>query len=155
MDQFQSIQPLMPVMTLPTLPIFPLQQRQTLGPISPISPVLPLCDDEDSINIVNISTTPTFNIPVVITSTSPFNALLTDLYIGVNNTSTSPFSVILPANPPLGKLYIIKDFAGNAQTYPISISATGSNIDTVSVATINVNFGSVTLVFNGADWSVV
>jgi hypothetical protein len=59
--------------------------------------------------------------------------------------------------PPgiLGTVYIIKDCSGNASpTSPIIVQGTAQNVD-IGTATVNVPFGSVTVVFNGVDWSIV
>lgn len=151
MDQIQSIRPLLPLMALPTMPIFPTQ-RQSLGPA--FSPIIE--DDCDPVSIISVNNTIVSPIlPVVIATTSPFLALSTDLFIGVNNISLVPFSVVLPANPQTGKVYIIKDVSGTAFTDPITITAVGHNIDGSASAIIDTNYGSITLVFDGVEWSIV
>ena len=159
MDQIQSIQPLVTFLPIPPASlVFPMQrqQQQQQG----FGPALPIIDDGlDSVvssSIVNISNN-TFPgvLPVIIVTTSPFLASAADVFIGVNNTGAAPFSVVLPANPVTGKFYIIKDVSGTAAAFPITVTAVGHTIDGAASATINTNFGSITLVFNGVNWSVV
>lgn len=156
MDQYQTIQPLLPVLALPSLPIFPMQQRQSAGPF--FSPVIEDdCDPVISSSIVSVNNNNNISLllPVVIVTSSPYTALVTDLFIGVNNTGTSPFSVVLPANPQTGKVYIIKDIAGNAIINNITVSAIGHTIDGGISAVISADYGSITLVFDGVEWSIV
>lgn len=155
MDQLQSIQPLLPIMPVtPSLISFPIQQRQSFSPM-----VTPILDDFDSVissSIVSVnSNNSSLLVPVVIVTNSPYLGLSTDFFIGVNNVSAVPFSVVLPANPQTGKIYIVKDVLGTAQAENITITAVGHTIDGSSSAIINTNFGSITLVFDGAEWSLV
>lgn len=153
MYQIQTIQPLPAIMPMPL--VLPLRQRQSL-----VSPVGPFDDDSDSIissSIVTVTNNNTFpfNLPVILVTSSPYLATSTDVVIGVNNTGLVPFSIVLPANPATGKFYIIKDVSGTAQAEPITVTAVGHLIDGSANATINANYGSITLVFNGLDWSII
>lgn len=134
MDQSQFIRPFNGIFPV-IIPKFPAQ-----GPL---------------ISTTTIDGSCSFNIPVIIVSDSPYTAKITDYYIGVNNTTTAPFSVVLPDNSVVGKIYIIKDYSGNSFSYPITITATGHTIDGSASATIDSNYGSITLVFNGIGWSIV
>lgn len=97
----------------------------------------------------------TLNVPVVITSTSPYLASIDDYYIGVDNTTGLPFTVVLPAIADLGKVYVIKDYAGNSATYEITVTDLGTPIDNASTALINTDYGAMTLVYNGIEWSII
>lgn len=155
MNQIQTLRPLSPILPLPSLPIFPMQQRQSMGPT--FSPVIDDdCDPIISSSIISVNNTIVSPLlPVVVVTTTPYLALATDLFIGVNNTGLVPFSVVLPANPQTGKVYIVKDVSGTAAVDPITITAVGHTIDGAASATINTNFGSVTLVFNGTEWNII
>ena len=62
----------------------------------------------------------------------------------------------LPENATLGAQYIIKDVAGGAGTYNITIARTGSDtIDGQTSQVINSNYASVTLVSDGSNWCIV
>lgn len=160
MDQIQTIQPLMTLTpVLPSRNTFPLQQRQGFAPVaSPVSGDGGV-DTAFSSSIINVGsgTINTFSgvIPATVVTTSPFFATTSNVFIGVNNIGLVPFSVVLPANPVTGQTFIVKDVSGTAELFPITITAIGHTIDGSPSATINTNYGSVTLVFNGTDWSIV
>lgn len=90
-------------------------------------------------------------VPVKILAITSYNATANDYYLGIDTISTS--SVILPVSEN-GKVYIIKDLSGNASSNPITVTASAP-IDNASSYIINTNFASITLVFNGVEWSVV
>lgn len=159
MDQIQSIQPLVTFLPIPPVfPVFPTQRQQQQQ--QQFNPVMPLFDDDcDSVvssSIVNV-TNNTFSgvFPVIVVTTSPYLATSSDTFIGVNNVGLVPFSVVLPANPVTGKFYFIKDVSGTASTANITVTAIGQTIDGSASAIINADYGSITLVFNGIEWSIV
>jgi hypothetical protein len=90
-------------------------------------------------------------IPTTIVAISPFTATLTDYYLAV--AVPIPTSIILPVSPT-GTVFIIKDVEGDAAINPITITAS-TTIDGAASATINSPYGSITLVFNGAEWNIV
>jgi hypothetical protein len=61
--------------------------------------------------------------------------------------------VVLPASVT-GKVFIVKDAAGVAAINPITVTATGANIDGAASAIINTNYGSLTFIFNGTEWNI-
>ena len=91
--------------------------------------------------------------PVAVTdiATATYTALPTDYFLCV--LTIAPVVITLPTGV-LGTVYIVKDCAGNAQAAPIVVQGTAQNID-IGTATINVNFGSLTFIFNGTEWSIV
>lgn len=158
MYQIQTIQPLVSFFPLPpSLPIFPMQRQQQRQEFIPATPCFN--DDIDSIvnsSIINVTNNTIIStLPVVITATSPFLATPSDAFIGVNNTGLVPFSVALPANPVTGKFYIIKDVTGTAAIDNITVTAVGHTIDGAASAVINTSFGSITLLFDGVEWSII
>ena len=80
-----------------------------------------------------------------------------DHIIGVDTlTNTTARTMTLPENATLGTQYIIKDVAGGAGTYNITIARTGSDtIDGQTSQVINSNYASVTLVSDGSNWFIV
>lgn len=85
--------------------------------------------------------------------TGNYTVLAGDSYLGVRQTAavalTLPFGV---AN----KQYVIKDELGAAGTYAITIYPNGTEtIDGQSSYIINVNYGSVTLIFGANNWSSI
>lgn len=92
-------------------------------------------------------------VPVTIVTTTPYSANTSQYFLGVDVASAA--SVVLPVSPT-GTVFMIKDIDGDAAINPITITATGGIlIDGSANATIDTPFGSIQLVFNGTDWSVV
>lgn len=61
---------------------------------------------------------------------------------------------ILPADQK--QSYYIKDYSGNAGTYPITIRAEdGEPIDGTRFALINAGYGHIQLVYDGRDWMII
>ena len=53
-----------------------------------------------------------------------------------------------------GQKHIIKDSVGSAATNNITITPSGKNIDGAASYTMNVAYGSVTIIYNGTEWSI-
>ena len=154
------------------------QQQQQQGPFGwPIGPFLPICppiiDDRDLFINSNIIGPPgppgppgpqgdpgpqgpagppgtPGLVPVTDVVTATYTALSTDYFLCV--LTIAPVTITLPIGI-LGTVYVIKDCSGNADNAPIIIQGTGQNVD-AGTGTINVQFGSITVVFNGSDWSI-
>jgi len=60
------------------------------------------------------------------------------------------------ATAGVGYNYIIKDGAGTASTANITITANGSDtIDGSATATLQYNYESITIIWNGTAWNVI
>ena len=105
------------------------------GPIGPQGPAGSLAD-----------------VPVTLIDTDTYTPTADEYFLGIifNGLTT----ITLPAGT-LGKTYVIKDAAGDANTFPITITTTGSTIDMQATYVIDNNWASVTLVYNGIEWNVV
>ena len=68
---------------------------------------------------------------------------------------TSPSTQTLPAAPYNGERHMIKDMAGNAGTYNITVSGNGNYIDGALTQIISFNYGAITVEWNGSNWSIV
>ena len=91
-------------------------------------------------------------VPVTNVATATYTATAADYFLCV--LTIAPVTITLPTGI-LGTVYVIKDCSGNASpTNPIIVQGTAQNVD-IGTATINVPFGSITVVFNGSDWSIV
>lgn len=75
--------------------------------------------------------------------------------LAVVSTSLGAFTVNLPLSPTVGRLFDIKDGDGNALVNPITIGGNGHNIDGAVTQTIDINFASVSLIYNGTQWNIV
>ena len=92
-------------------------------------------------------------VPVTNVSTTPFDILAADYFLGVNIPIAS--SVVLPIGVPVGTVYIVKDTSGLAFTNPITVTALTSTIDGGTSYTLNTNYGSITLIRSSLEWSVL
>jgi len=83
----------------------------------------------------------------------PYTTLISDDVILVD---TSAARTITPlASPVTGTRYVIKDNVGSAAANNITITPSGKNIDGAASYTLNINYGSLTIVYNGSEWSII
>lgn len=92
------------------------------------------------------------NVPVTLVDDTTYTPSLEEYFLGV--IFDGACTITLPAGT-LGKIYVIKDSAGDASTNPITIQTTGSTIDFESSYTLNINWASVGLIYNGIEWNVI
>ena len=90
-------------------------------------------------------------VPVTDVATATYTATATDYFLCV--LTIAPVTITLPTGI-LGTVYIIKDCSGNAANAPITVQGTAQNVDN-NTAIVNTPFGSITVVFNGSNWSIV
>ena len=139
-NQYQGINPMI---YFPPFPPFP-----------PASYPHQIINDNDVINVGSgsIGGNPS---PVTVTdvTTPTYTALATDYFLCVD-TATTPVTITLPTGI-LGTVYIVKDCSGDADTNNITIQGTGGQLVDGSTATINSPYGSISLIFNGTEWSIV
>jgi hypothetical protein len=103
-------------------------------------------------DFINLGTITNVSIvPVTEVTTTPYTPGPTEYFLCVD--VAGPASIVLPTSV-VGKIFVVKDCDGDASTNPITITATGSTIDGSASATIDVNYGSLTFVFNGTEWSI-
>jgi hypothetical protein len=94
------------------------------------------------------------NILQCIRPSSDYTVLQTDYYIGMISTS-SPRNVLLPSSLAIkNQSFIIKDESGGAGTNNISLTVAGGTktIDGLTSYPININFGSVTVIYDGTNY---
>lgn len=79
------------------------------------------------------------------------------LYLVDVTTGGAAITAQLVSSPITGQVYTFKDSTGAAATHNITISGTvsGVNIDGATTSVINVNYGSLTLIYNGTQWNVI
>lgn len=85
-------------------------------------------------------------------NTETYLATQADYFLCVN--TTTEVTVTLPISS-VGTVYVIKDCSGNAETNPITIQGSSGYLVDSGIATINCNYGSITVIFNGSAWSIV
>jgi hypothetical protein len=93
-------------------------------------------------------------VPVTIVNETPYQIVEDDYLLAVDFGGI-PGDVILPDTPELGDVYIVKDTSGNGSLAPITIISNGPLIDGTGTAIINTDFGSLTFIYTGLDWSIV
>jgi hypothetical protein len=108
-------------------------------------------------NIITVSASGVIPLAVRVAVATPVTvSAATDEVISVQVTPAAPVAVNLPAGV-LGQVFTIKDGLGLASN-PNSITITPAGADTIdgaATATINAPFGSLTLVFDGAQWILI
>lgn len=86
---------------------------------------------------------------------SPYTVLATDYYISADVTA-GVISILLPNAPATGRIFAIKDKVGLSGTSNISVTTVGGavTIDGVTTYTMNSNYASIQLIFNGTSYEV-
>ena len=92
--------------------------------------------------------------PVRIALVSPDTVLATDSIVSYQLTVAGAVAVALPAGIT-GTVYYLKDGTGDAATNPITITPAAGTIDGAATATINTNYGALTLAYTGAKWEIL
>ena len=78
----------------------------------------------------------------------------TDTVIVMRKSTPAITTITLPTSPtpPTGRYLIIKDGSGNAASFNITVSG---NIDGGTSSVININYGSLAVIYNGSTWSAI
>jgi hypothetical protein len=82
-----------------------------------------------------------------------YTVLKSDVFVGA--TTSAARAITLPSSPQKGERHTIKDITGTAATNNITITPAAGNIDGAANFVININFGAVTLLYNGTQWNVI
>lgn len=83
----------------------------------------------------------------------PYTTLGSDYIILVDTSLARTITLI--ASPTNGQQIIIKDNVGSASTNNITVSGNAKNIDGAASFTMNVNYQSVALMYQGTEWRVL
>ena len=94
-------------------------------------------------------------IRIFTTATSSMTTTATDDIVIINKSAGSATTVNVYASPSLGQSLTVKDGRGDAGTNNITVTPFASNIDGASTFVINVNYGSIDIVWNGTNWSLL
>lgn len=92
------------------------------------------------------------NVPITLVDEATYTPTSEEYFLGVIYDGS--VTITLPVGT-LGKVYIVKDSVGDCSTNPITIITTGSTIDGLPNYILNIDWSSVTLVYNGVEWDVV
>lgn len=108
-------------------------------------------------NVITVSSSGVQSVAVRVAVATPVTvSATTDEVISVQVPGPVAVAVNLPAGV-LGQVFTIKDGLGLATPVtPITVNPNGADtIDGAATATINAPFGSLTLVYDGAQWILV
>lgn len=96
-----------------------------------------------------------FQIRRVVTAVN-YTTLASDVYVGVTDTAAArTITLVAAATAGNGAMLTVKDQSGGAGTNNITVDGNvAENIDGAATKVINTNYGSVTLVCDGANWFV-
>lgn len=83
----------------------------------------------------------------------PYTTIPQDGVILVDTSSAR--TINLNASPQTGQTYRIKDNVGSAGANNITVTPAAGNIDGAASYAINVNYGSIDVVYNGTQWNVL
>lgn len=83
----------------------------------------------------------------------PYTTVPSDGVILVDTSSAR--TINLNASPVTGQMYRIKDNVGSAGTNAVTITPAAGNIDGAGSYSLNVNYGSVDVVYSGSGWFVL
>lgn len=92
-------------------------------------------------------------VKVIAPGSYPYTTKPQDAVIIVDTSSAR--TIVPLASPVTGQMHTIKDNVGSAATNNITITPSGANIDGSASTTINIAYGSITIVFNGTQWNIV
>ena len=86
---------------------------------------------------------------------TPVTVVDTDQVVSIQVPGSVAVQVNLPVGV-IGRVFDIKDGLGLASVVdPITISPAAGTIDGAASATIDVSYGSITLVYNGTEWLII
>ena len=98
------------------------------------------------------------NLNTIIVTTTPYNVSNDDDVIFINRPLATS-SVILPSTGTEGskkRSFYIKDYSGNAGTFPITItSAGGKTIDGGTFALLNGGYTHIHVIYDGTNWKII
>ncbi len=92
-------------------------------------------------------------IKVVTPAAYPYTTTAQDALIKVDTSSARTITPL--ASPTTGQKHIIKDTVGSAAANNITVTPSGKNIDGSASHVITTNYGSITIIYNGTEWSIV
>ncbi len=128
------------VSSTPTIKFANLSFIGTSSLIDPLLTQVPFVNSNDAVKI----TSP---------GAYPYTTLPQDGVILVDSSSAR--TIVPLASPTTGQMHRIKDNVGSAAANNITITPSGKNIDGAASFVINTNYGSVDIVYNGTEWSIL
>lgn len=91
------------------------------------------------------------DVPVTLIDEATYTPTTDEYFLGVIYDGAT--TITLPAGT-VGKVYVVKDAVGDANTNPITVVATGSSIDGQPSYVLDLDWASIGLIYNGIEWNV-
>lgn len=106
-------------------------------------------------NTITISSSGTSTLTYTVVNTTPYVVLATDEFLGVDS-SGGIITVQLPNAPSTGRVFTIKDITGSSNANNITITTVGGAvlIDAAATYTMNTNYASINVLFNGTKYLI-
>lgn len=97
----------------------------------------------------------TYNITALDNTDSPYTVLSDDFYMSCD-VSSGALTIDLPDSPTTGRVFIVKDAAGNAATNNITVTTVGGavNIDGSTTYILATDYQATQFIFNGTSYEV-
>lgn len=104
---------------------------------------------------VTISATGITTLAYRAVSTTPYVVVAGDAFLGVD-CSAGAITIELPNTVATGRVFVIKDSTGNAQTHNITVTTVGGlvNIDGATSFVMNTQYESVNALFDGTTYQI-
>ena len=83
---------------------------------------------------------------------SPAFIATSDYFCVLNASGVA--NMTLPATPLIGQTHVVKDGAGDAGASTKTILPSAGTIDGGATATISANYGSLSFIYDGAEWKI-
>lgn len=94
--------------------------------------------------------------PRIITVTGPASVLATDAVLMINKSLSEATTLTLSSGQKIGRVLIIKDLKGDANSNFTTILASGGEtIDGILGVQMTQNYQSITFIYNGSGWSII
>lgn len=90
---------------------------------------------------------------VVTPGAYPYTTIPQDYLIKVDTSSARTITPL--ASPTTGQIHVIKDTVGSAGANNITVTPSGKNIDGAASRVISTNYGSITIMYTGSEWSII
>lgn len=104
---------------------------------------------------ITIAATGTTTLTYTTVNTTPYVVLLTDDFLGVDS-SGGPIQINLPNAPATGRVWVIKDTTGSANTNNITVTTVGGVVlvDAAATYVMNTQYSAINVLFNGTKYLV-
>ncbi len=133
------------------------QYTADTGTATPVANNLNIFGDSASILTSAAGDTVTINFtPFIRTvNTTPYVVVNIDFFLAVD-ASGGPITIHMPNTTTTGRMFVVKDYLGQANLNNIIITTPGgvALFDGFTAYTINVQYGSVNLIFDGTNYQL-